>query len=107
MHSYKSCVTILQSYIKIDRVVSEEIRSQDFVIVHYSEKCYSCILYHHIDSTFLGVVGLSYFLAMCLDGGHTATCSNLVYHKVEDEFRSRGMFCLQELIDGSALKHLK
>jgi hypothetical protein len=39
MHSYKSCVTILQSYIKIDRAVSEELRSQDFLIVHYSEKC--------------------------------------------------------------------
>ena len=39
MHSYKSCVTILQGYIKIDRAVSEELRSQDFLIVHYSEKC--------------------------------------------------------------------
>ena len=39
MHSYKSFVTILQSYINIDRAVSEELRSQDFLIVHYSEKC--------------------------------------------------------------------
>jgi len=40
MPSYKSCVTILQSYIKIDRAVSEELRSQDFLIVHNNEKCY-------------------------------------------------------------------
>jgi hypothetical protein len=26
--------------------------------------------------------GLSYYLAVCLGGRHTATCSNLVYHKV-------------------------
>ena len=43
MYSYKSFVTILQSYIKSDRAVSEELRSQDFLIVHYSEKCYSSI----------------------------------------------------------------
>jgi hypothetical protein len=39
MHSYKSYVTILQSYIKIDQAVSEELRLQDFLIFHYSEKC--------------------------------------------------------------------
>ena len=37
MHSYKSCVTILHSYINIDRAVSKELRSQDFLRVQYSE----------------------------------------------------------------------
>jgi hypothetical protein len=31
----------------------------------------------------------------------------VIVHIKISRFRSRGMFCLQELIDGSILKHLK